>query len=174
MKKPIFTENRVLAAIVVATGLVLAGGAFVLWPSYTNPESRSYTSAIGFLKVQRLFGLPMKAEAQHPVWHDFATPILGEGTMQCEFYNVPLVSVARVTALHVEEGGHVDEGQLLAERDDTIATLNLRSAQSALASATAERARVEAGSPITLAAERPEKDRVSLDGLGEILREAEA
>ena len=60
MKKSIFTQNRLLAAIVAGTGLVLAAGAFVLWPSYTSPESRFYTSALGFLKVQRLLGMPME------------------------------------------------------------------------------------------------------------------
>jgi HlyD family secretion protein len=174
MKKSIITHNRVLAFIVLLTGVILGAGAFVLWPSYKNPESRFYTSAIGFLKVQRLLGVPMEAEAEHPVWHDFATPILGEGTLQCDFYNVPVVPAARVTTLHVEEGDEVKEGQLLAELDDTIATLNLRSAQSALANATAERQRVEAGTPISLVAERPVKNRISIDGLGKVLKDAEA
>jgi multidrug efflux pump subunit AcrA (membrane-fusion protein) len=174
MRKPIFTQNRVLAVIVAATGLVLAAGAFVLWPSYTNPESRLYTSAIGYLKVQRLLGMPMEAEAEHPVWHDFETPILGEGRLQCDFYNVPLVPAARVTALHVQEGDEVKEGQLLAELDDTTAILNARSARLALASATAERQRVEAGSVNTLVAERPEKNRVSIDGLAKVVKDAEA
>jgi HlyD family secretion protein len=174
MKKRIFTQNRVLALSVVATGLVLAAGAFVLWPAYTNPESRLYTSAIGFLKVQRLLGIPMEAEAEHPVLHDFQTPVLGEGTLQCNFYNVPVVPVARVTALHVEEGDHVNEGQLLAELDDTDAKLNLASAQLALANATAERQRVGAGSLNTMAAERPDKSQVSIEGLRKVMDAAQA
>ncbi len=174
MKKRIFTQNRVLAATVVATGLVLAAGAFVLWPSYTNPESRFYTSAIGFLKVQRLLGMPMEAEAEHPIWHDFETPVLGEGTLQCDFYNVPVVPTARITALHVDEGDQVKQGQLLAELDDTTATLNLRSAQLALDNATAERQRVDAGTLNTMVAERPDKSQVSIDGLKNVVKDAEA
>jgi HlyD family secretion protein len=174
MKKRIFTQNRVLAATVIATGLVLAAGAFVLWPAYTNPGSRFYTSAIGFLKVQRLLGMPMEAEAEHPVWHDFETPVLGEGTLQCDFYNVPVVPVARITALHVEEGDQVTEGQLLAELDDTTATLNLRSAQLALKNATAERERVSAGSLNSMVAERPSVSQVSIDGLKKVAMDAEA
>jgi HlyD family secretion protein len=174
MKKPIITQNRVLAGTVIATGLVLAAGAFVLWPAYTNPESRFYTSAIGFLKVQRLLGMPMEAEAEHPVWHDFETPVLGEGTLQCNFYNVPVVPVARITALHVEEGDQVTEGQLLAELDDTTAALNLRSAQLALGNATAERERVNAGSVNTMVAERPTASQVSIEGLKKVATDAEA
>lgn len=168
------SANRILAMIVVATVLLLAAGAFVLWPAYRNPESRLYTSAIGFLKVQRLLGMPMEAEAEHPVWHDFETPVLGEGTLQCDFYNVPVLRAARVMALHVQEGDEVKEGQLLAELDDATAILNFRSAQLAVANALAEQQRVEAGSVNTLVAERPEKDRASMAGLEKILQNAQS
>jgi hypothetical protein len=74
MKRRVFTQDRVLGSIVIATGLLVAAGAFVLWPAYTNPVSRLYTSAIGYLKVQRLLGIQMEAEAEPPVWHDFEIP----------------------------------------------------------------------------------------------------
>ena len=173
-KRPFLTQNHILAVIVILTGLVLAAGAFVLWPAYTSPESRFYTSAIGFLKVQRLLGIEMQAEAQHPVLHDFMTPVLGDGTLQCDFYNVPLVPSAQVTALHTEEGDQVKAGALLADLDDTEAVLNLQSAQLALDSANAQRARVEAGSVNTLVAERPDRDQVALDGLEKVLKVAQA
>ena len=173
MKGPVFTQDRLLGFAVIATGLIVAAGAFVLWPAYTNPVSRLYTSAIGYLKVQRLLGIQMEAKAERPVWHDFEIPLLGQGTIQCNFYNVPVVPTARVTALRVEEGDEVKEGQLLAELDETAATLSRDSAQIAVASATAERQRVEAGSMDTLVAERPETDRVSVEGLAKVLKEAE-
>jgi HlyD family secretion protein len=173
MKGPVFTQDRLLGFAVVTTGLIVAAGAFVLWPAYTNPVSRLYTSAIGYLKVQRLLGIQMEAKAEHPVWHDFEIPLLGQGTIQCNFYNVPVVPTARVTALHVEEGDEVKEGQLLAELDETIATLSRDSAQVAVASAIAERFRVEAGSMNALVAERPEKDRITVEGLAKVLKEAE-
>jgi multidrug resistance efflux pump len=174
LKKPLGPQDRVLGFIVIATGLIVAAGAFALWPAYTNPVSRLYTSAIGYLKVQRLLGIQMEAEAEPPVWHDFEIPLLGQGTIQCNFYNVPVVPTARVTALHVEEGDEVKEGQLLAELDETAATLSRDSAQVAVASAIAERQRVEAGSANALEAERPEKDRVSVEGLAKVVKEAEA
>jgi multidrug efflux pump subunit AcrA (membrane-fusion protein) len=174
MKRRVFTQDRVLGFIVIATGLIVVAGAFVLWPAYTNPVSRLYTSAIGYLKVQRLLGIQMEAEAEPTVWHDFDIPLLGQGTIQCNFYNVPVVPAARVTALHVEEGDEVKEGQLLAELDETAATLSRDSAQVAVASAIAERQRVEAGSVNALEAERPEKDRASVEGLAKIVAEAEA
>src|SRR5260370_12008062 len=174
VKRRVFTKNRVLGSAAIAAGLIFAAGAFVLWPAYSNPVSSLYTSAIGYLKVERLLGIQMDSEAGHPVWHDFETPVLGEGTIQCNFYNVPVVPTARVKTIYVEEGDQVKEGQLLAELNETEATLNLNSAQLGVASAAAERQRVEAGSETALAAERPEKDRVSLEGLAQVVKEAEA
>ena len=166
--------NRILALMVVATGLIVAAGVFVLWPAYTNPESRMYTSALGYLKVQRLLGLEMKAEAEQPIYHDFETPVLGEGTIQCNFYNVPVVPTSRIKALKVEEGDEVKQGQVLAELDDTQAMIDFNSAQLALSTAKAQVQRVEAGSVNTMQAERPEHDKVDLAGLEKIVKNAEA
>ena len=66
-KRRISWANRILAAIVLLTGAALAGAAFLLWPAYTNPQSRMYTSALGFLKVERLLGIQMQAEADNRV-----------------------------------------------------------------------------------------------------------
>ncbi len=174
MKKPDITQNRVLAAIVVATGLILAAGAFVLWPAYISPESRIYTTSLGYLKIQRMLGIRLPVTAERPVWHDFDMPLLGEGTMQCNFYNVAIVPTSRVVALHVEEGDKVKAGQLLAELDDTNATLSLSSAELAARAALAEGQRVEAGSVNNLGAERPEKDRIELEGVGEVVKKMQA
>jgi HlyD family secretion protein len=173
MKKVGSWQNRILALLVIATGLLLGAGAFVLWPAYISPESRIYTTALGYLKVQRLLGIKLQAVAEHPVWHDFETPLLGEGTMQCNFYNVPVVPTSRVVALHVEEGDEVTSGQVLAELDDVEASLSLSSAELAAGTALAEQQRVEAGSMNELQAERPEKDRISVDGLADVVKSAQ-
>jgi len=173
MKKSAFTQNRLLSVIVVATALIVAAGAFVLWPAYTNPESRIYTTALGYLKIQRLLGIEMQATAQHPVWHDFETPILGEGTLQCDFYNVPLLPKSRLTGLYVDEGDSVKEGEILAKLDDSEADMNLSKAKLALASSIAEQQRVEAGSPSMLLAERPDLVRTSITGLANLLKNAQ-
>jgi HlyD family secretion protein len=166
--------NRILAMIVVATAALLAAGAFVLWPAYINPESRIYTTALGYLKVQRWLGIKLPAVAERPVWHDFETPLLGEGTIQCNFYYVPVVPTARVVSLHVEEGDEVKAGQLLAELDDTASLLSLNSARLAVATAEAEQQRVEAGSANALQAERPERDRITVEGLADVVKSATA
>lgn len=173
MERRVFTKKRVIGATVIAAGL-LAAGAFLLWPVYTDPDSRLYTSAIGFLNVQRLLRLPIRAEVGHPVLHDFEAPVLGEGSIQCNFYNVGVVPTARVEALKVEEGDEVKQGQVLAELDDTQAKIDLNTAQLAVLSAKAQLQRVEAGSVNEMQAERPEHDKINLEGFEKIVRDSEA
>src|SRR5215469_2479241 len=173
MERPVFTKKRVFGATVISAGLLFAGGAFVLWPAYTNPESHLYTSVIGFLNVQRVLGLPIQEEAGHPVLHDFEAPVLGEGSIQSNFYNVPVVPTARVKALKVEEGDEVKQGQVLAELDDTQAMIDLNTAELAVTSAKAQLQRVDAGSVNEMQAERPQHDKINLEGSEQIVKDAE-
>jgi multidrug resistance efflux pump len=174
MERRVFTKNRVLGTTVIAAGVIFGAGAFAFWPAYVNPASRLYTSVVGFLKVQRFLGAPMEAEAGHPVLHDFKTPVLGEGTTQCDFYNVPVVPTTRVKSLLVDEGDRVKKGQVLAELDDTQAEIRYRSAKLALADAKAQLVRVKAGSVNTMQAERPEKDKADLAGMEKVAKSAES
>jgi HlyD family secretion protein len=173
-QRPNSWVNRILAVIVLCTGAAVAVGAFLLWPAYTNPQSRMYTSALGFLKIQRLLGLRMQAEAEQPIYHDFDVPLLGEGTVQCNFYNVPVVPTARVKSLLVEEGDVVKKGQLLAQLDDTQAQFNFKEAEIALDSAKAQLQRVQVGSVNTMVAERPQKDQVDLKGMEKVVKTAKS
>jgi hypothetical protein len=128
-----------------------------------------YTSVLGYAHVLRLLKRPFQVESRQTILHDFETPLLGEGTMQCDFFHVPIIPMARVTALHVEEGDHVTKGELLVELEDNLAKLSLSSAQGALSSASAEQDRVRIGSAYILAQERPEKDRINVHASEELL-----
>lgn len=173
-RRRISWADRILALLVVGTCLALAAGTFVLWPVYTNPQSRLYSSALGYLKMQRLLGIQLHAEAEQPVFHDFTEPILAEGMVQCDFYNVPVVPKTRVKTLLVEEGDRVKKGQVLAELDDTQAQIKYRLAQTALESAKAQLQRVNAGSVNTMEAERPEKDKADLAGMAKVVKSAQS
>jgi HlyD family secretion protein len=116
----------------------------------------------------------VQAEAEQPVYHNFEVPMLGEGTVQSNFYNVPVVPAARVKSLLVEEGDFVKKGQLMAELDDSQAQYNYKTAQLALASAKAQLDRVQAGSMNTMVAERPQKDQVDLEGMEKVVKAAKA
>jgi HlyD family secretion protein len=162
-----------VSLFVLVTLAILAGGLFVLWPVYKNPTSRMYTSALGYLKVQRLLGIGFKADAVQPVLHDFDDPVLGDGIIEAKFYNVPVIPTAYITNLKVEAGDEVKQGQVLADLDTTVAQLNLNSAELALANAKAEEERVSVGSVNLLTAERPDQTQVDLDGLRQQVDQAQ-
>src|SRR5258708_18686752 len=119
-----------------------------------------------------MLGLHVEAGGEQPVFHDFEVPMLGEGTVQSNFYNVPVVPPARVKSLLVEEGDFVKKGQLMAELDDSQAQYNYKAAQLALASAKGQLDRVQAGSVNTMVAERPQKDQVDLKGMEKVVKAA--
>jgi HlyD family secretion protein len=164
--------NRFVVTVVMAVVLIVGAGVFVLWPAYKSPGSRLYTTKLGYLNLQRMLHLGFKAEAIQPVYHDFAVPILGEGMMEANFYNVPVVPTAYIKTLNVEEGDEVKAGEVLAQLDPSLALLNISSAKLAVANAQAEQQRVAAGSVNLLVAERPEKDQVNLKGLAQLVASA--
>lgn|GEM_PF-938997 len=174
MESRVFTKNRVRWSVVLAAVLISATGALVFWPACAKPAGRLYASVIGFLKLQRWLGAPIEAEAGHPVWHEFETAVLGEGSIQSNFYNVPVVPTTRIRALKVEEGDEVKSGQVLAELDDTQGMIDLNSAELAVASAKAQLQRVEAGSVNAMDAERPEHDKLNVAGFEEIVKNDQA
>jgi HlyD family secretion protein len=165
-------QNRWLALAVLCTSAVVLADGVVLWGPYRDPVSRFYTSALGYAHVARLLKLPFTVDAGQPEMHEFTVPVLGEGTMLCDFYFVPVVPMARVTTLHIEEGDTVSKGQLLAELDDTTARLNLKTAELAVGTANAERERVSIGSAYVLAQERPERDRIDVGAAKDVLDRA--
>jgi HlyD family secretion protein len=116
----------------------------------------------------------MKAIAEHPLLHVFEKEILGEGTLQSAFVNVPIVPVARVKTLCVEEGDVVHKGQVLAELDDTDAKFKLSAARSAVETAKAQLERARVASPSTQVAERPEKDKVDIQYLAKVVDQTRA
>jgi multidrug resistance efflux pump len=162
-------SSRILLVCAAFTIVACGAAAFVLWPAYVNPDSRMYTSVLGYAHVMRLLKRPFQVEARQAFRHTFQTPLLGEGTMQCDFYYVPIIPMARVSALHVEEGDHVTKGELLVELDDSLAELSLSSAKVAVSTAGAEQERVQIGSAYVLAQERPEKDRINAHASEELL-----
>ena len=92
----------------------------MLWPAYKDPTSRTDTSALAIWKVQRVLRIGFKAEAVQPVLHDFDDPVLGDGIMEANFYNVPIVPTAFISDLKVETGDEVKQGQVLADLDTTV------------------------------------------------------
>jgi len=83
------------------------------------------------------------------------TSFLGEGLMQSEPIQVPVIPVSRVLRVHVREGERVTKGQLLAELDTTVAELRIAEAQAVLESAEAAEQRTALGTDYQMSQERP-------------------
>jgi HlyD family secretion protein len=102
--------------VVVPLGVIGALTVTVLLPALRSPESRSYSSDIGYPAAQRKAGKPIKVETvaaiQQPLGESVAAP--GESVALQEVDLQPLVPGA-VTKVYVQEGDRVKKGQPLVE-----------------------------------------------------------
>lgn len=159
-------ELKANIGIIVGYGCVgtlgLALTVFMLMPAYKDPNSRMYTSGMGFGAVKRKFGMPFDVSATRVVRRDIVIPYLGEGLITGNPVRVAMIPIAIVKKVHVKEGDYVTAGQLLLELDDLEARRKLASAELALRTAEAELKRVEIGSTYALAQERPAHDRLKV------------
>ena len=136
---------------------------FLIWPAYQNQSARMYTSKLGYATVLRKTGKPFPVKTADAVQRDIEGVFLGEGLVQSEPIQVPMVAMARIDRVHAEEGDFVKKGQLLIELDDTRIKLKIEAAAAALETARAEQERVKVGSVNILLDERPEMDLIQLE-----------
>ena len=162
-RRALFRAWRPLLWFASAVLILLIVGALVLVPAYMDPNSRTYSSALGFAAVRRKLGIPFPVVVAKVESRVFSTPMHGEGSMQCDFLFVPVVPMAKVLRVNVKDGDTVYAGQELAVMDDEAARIQIESARVAVSTAEAEERRVKIGSAYVLAQERPEKDRILLE-----------
>ncbi|MEE3715558.1 efflux RND transporter periplasmic adaptor subunit [Tumidithrix elongata RA019] len=102
--------------VVVPLGVIGILTVTVLLPALKNPESRSYSSDIGYPAAQRKAGKPIKVEtvavSQQSIEEAVAAP--GESVALQEVDLQPLVPGA-VAKVYVQEGDRVTKGQRLVE-----------------------------------------------------------
>ncbi len=102
--------------VVVPLGIIGVLAVTVLLPALRNPESRSYSSDIGYPAQQRKAGKPIKVETavvrQQPIDDSVSAP--GESVALQEVELQPLVS-GSVAKVYVQEGDRVTKGQPLIE-----------------------------------------------------------
>ena len=135
----------------------------MIWPAYQNPTARMYTSKLGYATVLRQSGKPFPVKTAVAVDREVTGVFLGEGLVQSEPIQVPMIAMARIMKVHVEEGEQVKKGQLLVELDDSRIKLKIEAAAAALETARAEQERVKVGSVNILLDERPEMDEIQLE-----------
>lgn len=170
--------NLLLASRGVLITLCLVGiaAAFlavgVLWPAYKNPGSKMYDSGLGYAALMRKLGKPFPVVTAEVGERTFTRTMLAEGVCTAEPFLVPVVPMAKVAAVHVEEGDLVKAGQPLLDLDETKAQIKLESAKLALATSRAELERVLVGSAYVLAQERPDREKINVEAATQRARQA--
>ena len=135
----------------------------LVWPAYQNPISRMYTSKLGYATVLRQTSQPFPVSIAAAEMREITGTFLGEGLVQSEPIQVPMIAMARIEKILVEEGDFVKKGQKLVELDDTRIKLKIEAAAAALETAKAEQERVKVGSVNILLDERPELNQIQLE-----------
>ena len=135
----------------------------LIWPAYKNPQARMYTSKLGYATVLRQTGQPFPVETAVAVEREIEGSFLGEGLVQSEPVQVPMIAMAAIKKIYVQEGDRVTKGQRLVDLDDRRIKLRIAAAEAALETARAEYERVRVGSVNILLDERPELDRIQLE-----------
>ncbi|WP_103668321.1 efflux RND transporter periplasmic adaptor subunit [Pseudanabaena sp. BC1403] len=102
--------------VIIPLGIIGVLAVTILLPTLKNPESRSYSSDIGYPARQRKAGKPIKVEtalvSQQPIDDSVSAP--GESVALQEVDLQPLVS-GSVAKVYVQEGDRVTKGQPLIE-----------------------------------------------------------
>ncbi len=166
-------ERRLVIATLVVALAGIALTATVLIPAYLDPKNRMYGSSLGYARVMRALGKPFPVHTAEAAPATFASRDMGEGTVASESLYVPVVPMAEILEVLVEEGDPVEAGQVLARLDPSKAEIKVESARLAISTAQSESQRVEIGSAYVLAQERPEKDRITLEAAGSVAASAE-
>jgi HlyD family secretion protein len=165
----IYSEIRRQPWMAFFTGLTLLlcafTGYFLIWPAYRNPIARMYTSKLGYSTILRKTGkgFPVKTALAGP--REIEVRFLGEGLVQCEPVQVPMIGMARIEKVMFEEGDRVKAGDVVIKLDDSRIRNKISAAKAALETAQSELRRVAIGTVNVLEKERPDRERIRLKAM---------
>ncbi|MGJ8676371.1 MAG: HlyD family secretion protein [Akkermansiaceae bacterium] len=163
MIKTLIADNRwVIRFTVVAMLAFLVLIILIIYPAYQKSNNGMYASKLGYPEMLRRAGKPLKVQVAKPEKREITRQVMGEGVCSSKPVLVPIIPMALLTKIYVEEGNRVKKGDLLAELDAVKAEIKLQSAQLAASTAAAELERVRLGSAYVLAQERPEVEKINL------------
>ncbi|MEM9080117.1 MAG: HlyD family efflux transporter periplasmic adaptor subunit [Verrucomicrobiota bacterium] len=156
-------ENRGLLISGLILGVfILAVGWYILFPQYLSPNTKFYSSGLGYPAMMRKLGKPLPAVVAPAGERTFERHIMGEGLAASDPVLVPVIPLTSILKVNFKEGDRVNKGDIMAVLDDEIAQIKLKSAKLAVSTAENELARVIAGSAYVLAQERPKMEQVNL------------
>jgi multidrug resistance efflux pump len=149
--------------LTAATGLLsLLVVRSILMPVYEDPNSRLYTSRLGYVAMKRRRNEPFPVTTCSPQFITIAEHYVGEGFVRSTPILVPIVPASRIKRVLVSAGERVTAGQTLAQLDTSHAELRVKAARTVLEIAQAELERTKIGSSYLMEQERPEVDAIRL------------
>ena len=135
----------------------------LVWPAYQNPIARMYTSKLGYSSIIRRTDGAFPVTSAKVQRRDITGKFIGEGLIQSEPVQVPMVAMANIVKVHVTEGQRVKAGDLIIELDSSRLQMKIESARAAIRTAKAELERVRVGTVNVLQEERPDILEVKID-----------
>ena len=164
--RQIVSENKgiLLVTIVAIVALYLLTAAVIL-PAFRSSNNKMYGSSLGHPALLRRAGEPLPVKVAVVKEATVKEKIMGEGVCSSQPILVPIIPMAVIKEVYVEEGENVVKGQLLVELHAAKAEIKYESAKLALSTAKAELERVKLGSAYVLAQERPEVEKIKLSSL---------
>ncbi len=157
----------ILMMLLVASIGLVALTITVIGPAYSSDSNQLYSSSLGSPSMQRKLGKPLPVKVAKVETVTITDRIIGEGICASKPVLVPIVPMASVKEVYVEEGEQVVKGQLLAWLDDSKIRIKYESAKLAVSTALAELERVRLGSTYILAQERPEMEKINVNSVRE-------
>lgn len=165
MKKLVMENVGILFMLFIAViGLIILS-VVVIIPAYKEDSGQLYTSALGAPNVRRKIGEPIPVTTSEAKMSIVKKHLIGEGVCASKPILVPIIPMATILEVFVEEGDLVKKGDLLATIDDGKAQIKISSAHLAVSTAESELERVRLGSAYVLAQERPEVEKIHLRSL---------
>ncbi len=165
LRQVLFENRGILLVTVVAIVALCFLTVSVILPAFRSSNNKMYGSSLGQPELLRRAGKPLPVKVAEVREATISEKIMGEGVFSSKPILVPIIPMALVKRVLVEEGDKVTKGQLLVELDASKAEIKYESARLALSTAKAELERVRLGSAYVLAQERPEAEKIKLSSL---------
>ncbi|NND99654.1 MAG: biotin/lipoyl-binding protein, partial [Pirellulaceae bacterium] len=118
--------------------LCIAVAYMIVWPAYKNPIARMYTSKLGYSSVIRKTGGSFPVTSAEAQMREITGKFIGEGLVQSEPVQVPMIAMARILKVNATEGQRVRKGELIVELDQSRVEMKIESAKAALQTARSE------------------------------------
>ena len=131
-------QARMLMLCSLTLGLSILMLYYLIWPAYKNPIARMYTSKLGYSSVLRKTGRAFPVKTATAIQRTIEIRLLGEGMIQSEPIQVPMIGMARIEKVLFEEGDRVKAGEVVVKLDDSRIRNKIAAAKAAVETAIAE------------------------------------